>query len=312
MMTNALRTIVFALALSPALIPASAHAQEAIGNKEGSIESKRTPRLPLEEAVADPRGQVQQLRTRINVLEDRLTKLTDGYVQDSVIRTNLYTGYVTFIFTLVTILGAVELFVARRWVLDKLHAVEIERREMERIRREVETQLSRVQKEVLSTIWISRTVQALARYEAAKEDSAAKRVLIGEANSYIAQAELTGHKDSHLLNWKGYTLKRTDNIKGALEAAREALNYATKPDEPQHARALYNIACYNALLPTPNNDEAFDYLNRAVHVNPLYREVAQEDDDLKSIRESSDGEVKKRFDRIVARRPYSDLADGCR
>jgi hypothetical protein len=71
---------------------------------------------------------------------------------------------------------------------------------------------------------------------------------------------------------------RGGDIAGARAAIAESL--ATHPD---HGRALYNVACAEALL--GERDVALDHLARAVEVEPKCREWAQGDEDLDSLRD---------------------------
>jgi tetratricopeptide (TPR) repeat protein len=71
---------------------------------------------------------------------------------------------------------------------------------------------------------------------------------------------------------------------GDEERARAAIADALA-DHPDHAQALYNVACAEALL--GDHDAALEHLRRAVELKPESREWAQRDEDFASIREDA-------------------------
>lgn len=71
-------------------------------------------------------------------------------------------------------------------------------------------------------------------------------------------------------------------IKSAIDVLEKAR--ALRPD---HYPAIYNIACYKALLGAPVEEVLRD-LKRAIGLNPRLKEVARQDPDLERIRQSEE------------------------
>jgi tetratricopeptide (TPR) repeat protein len=70
--------------------------------------------------------------------------------------------------------------------------------------------------------------------------------------------------------------------RGGDEARARAAVADSLADHPDHAQALYNVACAEAVL--GDNDAALEHLGRAVELEPKCREWARGDDDLDGIR----------------------------
>lgn len=198
--------------------------------------------------------------------------------------TDRYTKYLTYvggaIILILTIVGSLALY----WFTSKVKQVETARQQVEQVQNELSISIS-----------IARAIPALLRSNLEETDPARKRLHAQEAYRYITQAESKGYTDSHLLNWKAYTLRRMDRREQALEAAQAALKCA-KPDDPQKVRALYNIACYYALF--GKHKEALDHLDQTILANEWYKEIARHDSDFDSIRK--DVNSKQRFEQMVA------------
>lgn len=224
----------------------------------------------LHERVATIEGELKGSREAITAL----IQATDNYAT----YLTLFGGAISLVFT---VLGSVGAY----WVKARLA-------EIEKIEREVE----QIVEQTSSTVAVARAVPALLRSNVEEKDLDRKVLHAREAYHYIHQAGLKGQPDSHLLNWKAYTLRRMDLPRQALEAAEAALQ-AAKPDDGQEARALYNIACYYCAFGFGTQEDALEKLQAAIQTNEWYKPVAQWDPDFESVRNNP--ELKGRFERIV-------------
>jgi tetratricopeptide (TPR) repeat protein len=73
-----------------------------------------------------------------------------------------------------------------------------------------------------------------------------------------------------------------------------ALMLADADAYPDHAGFLYNLACYEALA--GRTDDAIEHLTRALELNPRFRDFAETDSDLDSLRDDP------RFNEALSRR----------
>jgi hypothetical protein len=90
---------------------------------------------------------------------------------------------------------------------------------------------------------------------------------------------------------KSRALKRKGmmNQSPAREALmRRALDILTKAREqhPEYYPAVYNMACYKALLGMPAEEVLAD-LRKAIELNPGLKDAAREDSDLDAVRQSA-------------------------
>jgi tetratricopeptide (TPR) repeat protein len=166
--------------------------------------------------------------------------------------------YVTYVGGAIGLILTAGASIGAFWFRSNIKQVEQARQDVVQIEKEVE----QTRKAMSSAIAITRAVPALLRSNVEEKEPARKRLHAEEAYLYLRLAEDEGHKDSHLLNWKAYTLRRMDRKKQALEAAQEALTFATNDNDPQKARAHYNIACYQAFF--GDYGEALISLDRAI------------------------------------------------
>jgi tetratricopeptide (TPR) repeat protein len=318
--------MVLVLVLSSAVITVSIFGQEAAVDQTKkpqppAIESPRNnPLLQSQKAVvaqtSEPQSfeqtnDLQKLHERVSTIEGRLQEFSQA-IQASIQSTTNYTGYVTFVFTLAIGLSTLIGGIAAYWITssanEKVKQVETAREQMtqqvetarEQMTQQVKTvheQIRQAENELASAIAIARAVPALLRSNLEGSDLNRKKVHAEEAYHYIAEVESKGYTDSHLLNWKAYALRRMDRNKLALEAAQEALKRVTKLDDPQKARAFYNIACYCALF--GKHEEALDALEQAVIASEWNKRIAREDPDFDSIRNGNNRELKQRFEQMV-------------
>jgi len=152
---------------------------------------------------------------------------------------------------------------------------------------------------------IARAVGDLLRGDQIEKDEM-KKVWWTSAYQKLSSAEEEGSNDPDWLNWRAYTLRRLKKFDEALDVARKAAKKASARS-PQRARAQYNIACYSAMLadspkkaPSQQEslrEEALRALGQAVRAQPLLKAVAAGDTDFKSI--MKDPKLKEEFTEII-------------
>ena len=294
MLTRGTRKVVLVLVLSFGALITSTFLQGATVNQTSKVQKpvadlSRSPPLPSPEANVDQTTELQKLRERVGTMEGRLQELSHA-ITASTQSTSLYTSYVTLgvsaVLGLFTLVGAVLGYVYKNWITSQVGQAETARKQVE----QAEKQLS-------TSIAIARAVPALLRSNLEEKDPNRRRLFAREAYFYIDQSESKGYTDSQLLNWKAYTLRRMDLKNQALEAAQAALKLSTS-DQPQRARALYNIACYYSAFFPGKEEEALSNLEQAILADERYKPLARIDRDFESIR--NDPKLKQRFEEIVA------------
>ena len=82
-----------------------------------------------------------------------------------------------------------------------------------------------------------------------------------------------------------YAIKRTGDVKKALESISAAVPLAREKAPIKLPLLLFNAACYAAIL--GENDSALKYLEEAVALNSEYKNLAQNDKDFASVSETS-------------------------
>ena len=89
--------------------------------------------------------------------------------------------------------------------------------------------------------------------------------------------------DAHEISAWEYTFAASPDLRaGRYDAARRVLREGLEA-KPGHPSIIYDLACVEALAGEP--DTALELLNEAVGKNESFREYAQRDDDLASIRD---------------------------
>lgn len=248
---------------------------------------------------------LQQLRDRVKTLEDRLINYTglpehlatldgklittnetkdlvDASIRSSDRTRDIMTYAVSILLGLFTIGGGVFLL--------RLRGIQ------ERARARTD--------ELYVATQIARAVGDLLRGDQLEKD-VMKRVWWTSAYQKLLNVEEEGSNDPDWLNWKAYTLRRLREIDEALAVARMAADRAPARS-PQRARALYNIACYSAMLANKPQDreprlaltsEALRALRQAVRAQPLLKAVAAGDTDFDLIK--TNPELSGEFAEIV-------------
>ncbi|MGH8592994.1 MAG: TPR end-of-group domain-containing protein [Gammaproteobacteria bacterium] len=289
MFTRAARHVVvlaFLCALFAASVlvqgPALSQTREA---QDPAVLSSGKPPGPSQDARVDHARELTKLRERVAAIEGELKGFRDATTA-SIQATNRYTTYVTLIAGAISFAFTVLGYVGANWVKRRLAEIKT-----------IEGEVRQIAEQSSSTVAVARAVPALLRSNLEEEDPDRKVLHAREAYHYIHQAELKGQPDSHLLNWKAYTLRRMDLRREALEAAEAALQ-AAKPGDGQEARALYNIACYYCVFGFGTKEDALGKRQAAIQSNEWYKPVARSDPDFESVRNNS--ALKERFERIVA------------
>lgn len=272
MLNTVFRKPVLVLGLSFALLGMRLLIEAAAVDQTKSVADSAGKNASLsKETAIDQTSDAQKLRERVSTIEGRLQEL-DKAITASTQSATSYAGYVTIVFSVVTLIGAIIGFVYKNWIANQVEQVQSARKQVEQIISELS-----------SAIAIAKAVPPLLRSNLEEKDTNRKRLHAREAYHYLVQAEAKGSTDSHLLNWKAYTLRRMDLPKQALEAAHAALENS-KSDIPQRARAFYNIACYYAKFVPGNEQKSLDNLQQAVLADEWYKPVARSDADFESIR----------------------------
>lgn len=289
---------VISRAIALAVVIVTAHLITPFAQAQGLADQGgdyRQERADLITGSKIPSGSLKELQDRLKYIEGRINSY-DESVTAAVSSADRYSELLTYVAGAVLFLFTIGGAAAGYWIKTEFDGV------LNQVK-DARTQVDRVRNELSSTIAIARAVPALMRSNLEEKDPDRKRLHAEEAFRYITQAEVAGYKDSHLLNWKAYTLKRMGRRDLALEAAKLAESLAEASD-PQKARAWYNIACYHASLSEPNCQEALDALDQAILTNEWYKPVARVDPDFEFLRNlPTDNQFRQRYDKMMSSSP---------
>jgi tetratricopeptide (TPR) repeat protein len=183
---------------------------------------------------------------------------------------------------------------------------------------------SRADRAALSSVWEKlETTGGKLETTQAEQQKVLAIVLTGEARELISQSQdsedmlnnarqrlelAIKYDPSYFVAYteKGRALKRLAQLKNdpkLLEQALEAVTQARKLN-PTNFPAVYNSACYKALLKRPAA-EVLEDLRAAIALNPSLKKVAQGDSDLAGIRSSNPQEIQALLSTVFSNRRMS-------
>jgi tetratricopeptide (TPR) repeat protein len=219
-------------------------------------------------------AQTDSLETRMIILENRINDVLTSTSLISQQAIGTCKRQVEYISLLIAILAVVATFLGIKGLkyIKELRKLEIEL-----------ANIGEIGKKDLKMInYVLRAILCLARSDTAS-DTDIKKDMAKRALQYINDAESLNRPNALLSNWKAYTLRRIEDTHEALNVSKEAINLATKDnDNYEKVRALYNSACYSAILGEKN--DAISYLEQAVHIQPEMKNIARNDSDFENIK----------------------------
>ena len=228
--------------------------------------------LPCMAQTGSHETQTDNLETRIIILENKVNDsfantsyMAQNAIEISKAQVNLVSNLLYFLAFMSAALGITGFWSVRK--LRKLYSDLTSHNEI-------------AKKDIQITTYLTRAILCITRYDMTN-DEAIKKGMAEQAIEYITNAESIGRPSSVLYNWKAYVLRRNNRLSEAIEASEEAAKVAGE-DKYEKARALYNAACYNALL--NHQDDAISHLGNAIKLHPSMKKLARNDSDFVQIK----------------------------
>jgi len=156
------------------------------------------------------------------------------------------------------------------------------------IANEARNELEEAKRDMHSANYVVRAIYEMTYAETTSQDTL-KKSRLQDAVKMLDAAEGMSGTSSILCNWRAYAYKRLGNIDKALSEAERALNYAKDGEYEKH-RALYNKACYCALL--GRKEDALKTLSEVLMLRPELKVIARNDDDFITIGLAADDKFK--------------------
>jgi|SRR5262245_20558322 len=241
----------------------------------------------LEKSLAAVRADNERLGRQVDekgkALEARLSELEKGakapqgaqsveqFAKATMDSASLVITFVGMIFSALGIIGGILAFVGFR-----------EFKQMKAQRLEAERTLD-------SAVLLARASHSLIQADAIPDEEKNKetkklRVLVGL--HMIEELLKRGYDEPAIYNWKAVALKRLGDVHGALQAVENILSKGKATEGSyEFRRALYNKACYLALLAQKEEDktEAYRLLQRAVTGDYHLGQIALQDKDFANL-----------------------------